>query len=1188
MLLPPLQHPSAVAANSALLRSTKYKNRPHLQKGWKPAYVRVYKGPIGMNYSDNSSGLPVVIESDHDEQTTESQALKHISSSPLAPESPSKRRGSSTSRILTYDLPLQRTGDPTVPELLKLDTDVGRTCDLVSTAIDLTTPRRTLPHVSMAHKDPMIDAYDESNSIDLTSPPALLPLSVRDINEPVSRVLDFTGMSGKEISDDDQEYVATVDPCDTSFIVHPAGQNSSISFRPSQRATCTDSDKLLNDGSMVKILDGLHDASLRPIFPPIPVWGGSNGRQFLADQVLDVDDVPVYPMSSRNSELGTFYSISLARMSLQQRAALHSNIGYSHLEPGSGNHTNVSYENAGKMHVRRFSCRGVKLCTALNTNVQHKHLGGASAETLLRRNAALSSHLVGMLPLDVPNDFRFSPHTPGLNNIQRAYAYAQEMEDRILSKQFCKHRSTNGIACSGLPIINHVTDTYTVSEIDSYGREVLSKTFVLNCTNWKRSKAENDHFTMWNLELKLDVPLFRVLMDALRKNGRLLPKPVYQCSSIYHFSSKKKWCTQLHGTSRCQLVPSNDILGCPCPVTFALLTPTESSKNQDRAYLYVTGGHHNHAPSPQDKTPKAIWDQIKLTLSRLGENVLHDQTPLQIREHGDILRLLESNDKETLEDLHPSLKPEVIADLIYRQRMTSAPDGRSFAGASMRCQRDRELPVEQRYIRAAETISDCSFVICFTDPGAKALYNTEYFEADLAFKRVKGAFNEMEIITYDQSQARKITHARIFMNRETGEAYKIAFRLLFNTIAEELKMPTLTFRHLNPQATLRALVSDFDTKQAVGLGEYLRSVDPENRQWNWQIQQCVRYCTVHFLRGIDVKFRASLARNYMRALLRCPSEESYYRQLDYIQKHWPPTANWCNHKRIPHIAAGLIQANSGLDEFVWQRIPNHTNVSESAHHAANAYGVRLSLLNAIDKSANADRRSDKASLAFLTTGARFTQKSKSVVTDIKNSLKQQEHRREKQRAGTGLALEEINLRKKDDRRLQSSPSRIVELDPDDSVSSPRGISSSGVEKGHRIKGTSKRHGRPKGSKNIAKPDTVPALAPALTQQNIFNELLISEADSETLDNLPDEFVAMFQRQYRLLLAEELTAGSSIAKRTAINALKVRNATIAVVEIQAAVRVGGMRLAMFKGIWDISLRTREALVEKLGTQQNVSL
>lgn len=736
--------------------------------------------------------------------------------------------------------------------------------------------------------------------------------------------------------------------------------------------------------------------------PLVEVYGGQRHNKFKADQIIDVDNIPYYPLSSNSTEknVGVLYVINMAQMRPEHRNTLHSSIAYSHSAIGSSNTSFVKYANSGPMLVQRFQCRGVKICSGLHSDIVHRHLGGVSAENLLRQNAKLGDQREDLDLPELPTEFKFGPSQRRLDLKAMSFAIGQQIETRIMDGKFCHHvdRVTKQ-QCQGKPELRHVCDTRVPPEADSLGHSIQPMTWLLGCSMWKAWAKENTHFTIWNLEDKVDIAIFTGLLativaetSSVRSTGSSRP-PEYMCASVLHYSARKLRCSELHGTAKCTFRNSNDVFG-KCPVSFNLLTPCSKTLVQDRAYLFVCGGHHNHAPSPPDKTPMDILEDIKIMLTRMEPSTLLDLTPTQILarpEFGDLLKL---HNADTLNDVHPSLKVDLITNLIARLRHLAAPDGRSFKAVVLQYQRECTIPTAERYVREAVEVDGSKFVICFTNLGVGSLYSNEYFEADLAFKRVKGDFCEMEIVTFDQSQSRTITHARVFMDTETKEAYAIAFRLLFQSIARELKRPVLTFHHLDTESNLHAVISDFDTKQSAGLGQYLQSVDSHARSWNWQVTQCIRYCTVHFFRGIDKNYRTHECRPLMQALLRCTSLKTYQEQLDRIEAKWPETAGWVKHKKQAHIACGLIKAASGIDDFVWSRIPAHTNVSESAHHTSNSSGVRLALLHAIETSKKHDRNSDERTRAFENTGARATQRAKSTVTHLTNAMAQQERRRQ--------------------------------------------------------------------------------------------------------------------------------------------------------------------------------------------------
>lgn len=948
----------------------------------------------------------------------------------------------------------------------------------------------------------------------------------------------------------------------------------------------------------------------------IDVYGGQKRNKFKADRIIDVDDIPYYPESSSSSKphTGVLYVINMARMSAEQRKAMHTHIAYSHTETGSSNESSVKYADAGVMRIRRFHCNGVKLCSGLHQAITHEHIGGALAEEVLKHNAALSKHFAGLDAPQLPENFQYGPLQARLNPEQMTYAVGQHIERRILLGGFCHYiDSSTGKKCAGLPRLRHVSDKRLPPETDALGHSVQPMTWLLGCSEWK-AYGDNTHFTMWNLETKVNIEKFQDLLTRLIKKAASANKaeidqePKYRCSTVLHHSSRKVRCEELHGSARCQYFSSSEKFGA-CPVTFALMMPIEGkTADQERAYLFVSGGYHNHAPPPPDRLPKDILLHIKDTITRMEPGSLLHLTPLQILLRPEFDSLLRQYKVASIDEIHPSVKVDLLTGLIGRQRLLAAPDGRSFKAVTAQFRRELTMLPEDRYVRCAAEVSGHTFVVCFTDESVAALYASEYFEADLAFKRVKGEMREMEIITFSQVESRAVTHARIFMNSETKEAYCIAFRLLFQSIAEALDRPVLTFHHLNPESNLYAVISDFDTKQSAGLGLYLQTTDTEARSWNWQVAQCVRYCKVHYYRGIDKNFRTHPARSTMQALLRCTSIQAYLELLAGIETKWPETAAWARHKRMQHISCGLISAASGIPQNVWHRLPDNTNVSESAHHASNAGGIRLALLHAIEISKKLDQRSNHRSKAFNNTGTKATQRSRSTITQLVNAAYQQS-RRAKLRKTEDMAGD-VTIESPKALSLlsgiKSDQDCVVITDPNTPTKPMQGVNSSGAVK--------KGRGRPRGSKNkltgmqrtthtaavleqtnfsadidtnagVARSqDICKAEATIIMQQpqtatkssaSIFDQLCLSREQSAKLEQMPPAVKQLYMSQSDLLISEIEKEG--LNSHPGVIKLRERYPVRTFSQVSEQVEIGGQLLEQFMRLWQVSIQQRRNLL-----------
>jgi hypothetical protein len=159
----------------------------------------------------------------------------------------------------------------------------------------------------------------------------------------------------------------------------------------------------------------------------------------------------------------------------------------------------------------------------------------------------------------------------------------------------------------------------------------------------------------------------------------------------------------------------------------------------------------------------------------------------------------------------------------------------------------------------------------------------------------------------------------------------------------------------------------------LGFGLYLQSIDPQNRTWQWHIQQTVVYCTIHFKRGIERAVRAeyqevdkspgtpydflyqllftTTTRDYDELCRRLISKCSKYIPKIYLTHLDSDLAtniqHWATHKKSAIFRSGLNQASSGIPRVIWESITEHTNAVEQTHYKSNAWGRYLSLLQTI-------------------------------------------------------------------------------------------------------------------------------------------------------------------------------------------------------------------------------------------------
>lgn len=80
------------------------------------------------------------------------------------------------------------------------------------------------------------------------------------------------------------------------------------------------------------------------------------------------------------------------------------------------------------------------------------------------------------------------------------------------------------------------------------------------------------------------------------------------------------------------------------------------------------------------------------------------------------------------------------------------------------------------------------------------------------------------------------------------------------------------------------------TSTCIGLGQYLSSIDPQERPARWHVPHIMITCRVHFFRGIEkaIGHRKHDAIEFqtMASLLNCETHADYYTTIQLLQGKW--------------------------------------------------------------------------------------------------------------------------------------------------------------------------------------------------------------------------------------------------------------------------------------------------------------
>ncbi|KAF2192986.1 hypothetical protein K469DRAFT_281494 [Zopfia rhizophila CBS 207.26] len=115
--------------------------------------------------------------------------------------------------------------------------------------------------------------------------------------------------------------------------------------------------------------------------------------------------------------------------------------------------------------------------------------------------------------------------------------------------------------------------------------------------------------------------------------------------------------------------------------------------------------------------------------------------------------------------------------------------------------------------------------------------------------------------------------------------YELAFFYFFKLCSERAGKP-VKWHHLHSEGWYSTTL-DMCSKQIGGFGSYLSSINPQHRDWRWQLRSCTRFYKVHFIRSINnavsnSKYTKDSPRGRIRALLNAKTPEEYHHLCELL------------------------------------------------------------------------------------------------------------------------------------------------------------------------------------------------------------------------------------------------------------------------------------------------------------------
>ncbi|KAH7903935.1 hypothetical protein BJ138DRAFT_1019827 [Hygrophoropsis aurantiaca] len=489
-----------------------------------------------------------------------------------------------------------------------------------------------------------------------------------------------------------------------------------------------------------------------------------------------------------------------------------------------------------------------------------------------------------------------------------------------------------------------------------------------------RSQSHRHHLVLRSLQ-EYDTQYLRALLEndtmhiSEHKNnakrggyGPLVPctfvaSPVEQKQRCSHWHRRadgqlrqgllEKW--QHHCQSKYDIYVPNDLSKCPHVVVICM-------------------NPHSHPPPAPIKTPPPLVDLFRSILLRM-EWKLADATPRRIVLDSGFMQGLRqelgwslSTDRDpSLHDLHPSLgNLDHVRRLINTLRNERFPNGTGFDGAILLAKEHEKLPLEQRYVRCAETHSistttseEFKLVICMSNSMSKHLQLSKRLSIDTSFKRLHG-WQEFEIETWDLDHSRSVVGARAFTTSQSAEAHFILFRRIFEIVEQDTGVPA-TFYHIHGTG-FESVVADGHKGQGLGLGLYcqylcrtinlpcmyepsrqLSELDPYDH-----LRRFYRLCVTHFKRNI-LALKGQVSEDAYIAMLSLATSEPHPNidlTLEIIRRGSKKAAAWLKDKThgTKFALPAVYRPKSLIPLEIWKASPSTTNGNEQAHRNINASG----------------------------------------------------------------------------------------------------------------------------------------------------------------------------------------------------------------------------------------------------------
>ncbi|KAJ7747876.1 hypothetical protein B0H14DRAFT_2541606 [Mycena olivaceomarginata] len=461
--------------------------------------------------------------------------------------------------------------------------------------------------------------------------------------------------------------------------------------------------------------------------------------------------------------------------------------------------------------------------------------------------------------------------------------------------------------------------------------------------------------------------------------------PLVPCRTVTNVSSQRLYCPHDHRDDEWHLVQPQ-LVQLPCDVKFVTYQPIEEFRTACPYILVISSGVHTHPIPLPEKTPTRVRQEVFNLLESLDGD-LPDLTPRRFLRHPTVKsyprRRFPDILNPTLIELHASLANRShLKAYITAAKTDLFPSGTGWKGLlelkNITIRKIIDIPDfptdefdAESPLSASGTIqSSLKIIICMSPTGSERLFNAQYIQSDIAFRRIE-QFLEFELAAMDRLANTSVIFLRVYVNRQTATAHQIIFNEVASIVEKDTGC-TIQWRHLHaesatetPSGMILQWTGDQHGGQAKGIGLHLQQLaqampakydlheserllaglDPYDH-----LRRVFRLCTVHAKRNIKSCAVDEPVRHLMRSLI-CMRHPSWDETIVEIQIQGGKAGNnWVQDKiRSKFAFPALCWEKSFIPQDVWKAGDGHSNLIESVHADVNREGVRCTLVGGLKK-----------------------------------------------------------------------------------------------------------------------------------------------------------------------------------------------------------------------------------------------